>query len=138
MKKKMLDLYAKHGDILRYLIIGGLTTAIDILLFMLLNTVFGLHYQVAKILTWVIAVSFAFWGNKRIVFQTKTAAKSDLIREIASFFAMRLVTLGFSVLFMYVAVEHLHWDENISNIACTFIVIVLNYVLSKLIVFKKK
>lgn len=138
MKQKLMDLYAKYGDILRYLVIGVLTTVIDIAFFALFNGVLGLHYQIAKVIAWVVAVAFAFWGNKKIVFRTKTENGTALLREAGSFLAMRLVTLAFSVVFLYGAVEIVGWDENISNIICNIVVIILNYILSKLVVFKKK
>ena len=138
MKQKLMDLYAKYGDILRYLVIGVLTTVIDIAFFALFNGVLGLHYQIAKVIAWVVAVAFAFWGNKKVVFRTKTENNTALLREAGSFLAMRLVTLAFSVVFLYGAVEIVGWDENISNIICNIVVIILNYILSKLVVFKKK
>lgn len=138
MKQKLMDLYAKYGDILRYLVIGVLTTVIDIVFFALFNGVLGLHYQIAKVIAWVVAVAFAFWGNKKIVFRTKTESGAALLREAGSFLAMRLVTLAFSVVFLYFAVELMGWDENVSNIICNIVVIILNYILSKLVVFKKK
>ena len=138
MMQKIKDLYAKHGDILRYLIIGGLTTLIDIVLFALLNGTLGLHYQLAKVICWVVAVAFAFVGNKWVVFRTKTTEKKELLREIGSFVSMRLVTLLFNVVFLYLTIGLFGWDENLSNILANVFVIILNYVLSKLVVFKKK
>lgn len=138
MGKKLRALYAQHGDVLRYLIIGGLTTLLDIAVFALLHTVLGLHYQVAKVISWIAAVIFAFWGNKFVVFRTRTESRQQLLKEAASFTSMRLLTLLFSVAFLFVAVELLHMDENLSNIISNVFVVIFNYVLSKLVVFRKK
>lgn len=137
MWEKLKALYSKYGEILRYLVIGGMTTAIDIGLFALL-TGWGLHYQLAKVLTWFVAVAFAFVGNKWVVFRTKGQDLKTMLRESGSFFFMRILTLLFSSGFMYLTVDGFGWDMNLSNIICTAIVIILNYVLSRLFVFKKE
>lgn len=137
MKEKMLALYQKYGEMLRYLVIGGLTTLIDIGGFALLHTVLGMHYQLANVLVWVLAVAFAFWGNKVIVFRSKSSEAKTLLREAASFVASRLFTLLFSAVFLYVTVDVLGWDGTLSKAISTVVVVVLNYVLSKLMVFRK-
>lgn len=138
MWTKIKDLYNKYGDVLRYLIIGGVTTLIDFLTFTLLNGPLGVHYQVANIVAWVVAVCFAFVGNKWVVFRTETPGWHTLAREAGSFVAMRLTTLLFSAVFLYVTVSLLAWDETLSKLISNIVVIILNYVLSKLVVFRKK
>lgn len=138
MRQKLTELYRKHGDILRYLIIGACTTLIDIVFFALLNGVLGMHYQLAKVIVWVLAVAFAFAGNKWVVFRSKTTDRGALLREAGSFTAMRMLTLLFSLVFLYLTIDRLGWDENLSNILSDIVVIVLNYILSKLVVFRKR
>lgn len=138
MKEKLKALYLRYGDILRYLIIGGLTTLVDLIVFMLLNSVLGVHYQAAKIASWVLAVAFAYWGNRRIVFRSETKDRRGLLREAGSFVAMRVVSLLFSLLFLYIAIDRAGLDENLSNLLCNVFVVILNYILSKLVVFRKK
>lgn len=138
MRTKLRTLYEKHGDILRYLVIGGLTTLIDMGLFALLVSGFGVYYQTANVIVWVLAVSFAFVGNKWVVFRTKTKSPSALWKEAASFFAMRLVTLLFSAAFLYGAVDLLVWNENLAKLLCNIAVVILNYILSKLVVFRAR
>lgn len=136
MRQKLLDLYKKHGDILRYLIIGGLTTLANVVVYAILTEGFSIHYQVANIISWLVAVIFAFVGNKWVVFRTRERDAHSLLREAGSFFLMRLLTLGFDAGALYVMVEWLHMDEMIAKIISTAAVIVLNYVLSKLVVFR--
>lgn len=138
MRDRLKTLYEKHGDILRYLIIGGLTTAIDYGAYALLTEALGVHIQVAGVIAWILAVSFAFVGNKWIVFQTRAEGSRALLREVAAFTASRLVTLGFQALFLYVAVDVLSWNNLISKAVCNVLVVVLNYVLGRLVVFRRK
>lgn len=138
MRKKLLAFYRRHGELLRYLIIGGMTTAIDIVFFALFTRAFHIDYRAAKALTWVLAVAFAFCGSKWVVFRSRTMEKKALVRETVSFTAMRLLTLLFSEAFLYLTVEHGGWDENMANVLCNVAVVILNYVLSKLVVFRKR
>lgn len=136
MRNKLRDLYQKHGDILRYLIVGGVTTLIDLVSFALFSDWLHLGYQPAKALAWVLAVIFAFAGNKWIVFKTEGRDSRTVFREAAGFFAMRLLTLLISMGILYVAIDLLGFSKNLSNLLCNIIVIILNYVLSKLVVFR--
>lgn len=135
MYKKLRGLYQKHGDILRYLIIGGITTLIDIAVYSLLTNVFSMAYTPTKVIAWILAVAFAFWGNKWVVFRTKTKNRRQLLRETVSFIAMRLLTLLFSLIFLRVTIDTWGWNSDLSNILCNVVVIVLNYILSKIFVF---
>lgn len=138
MKEKIKALYARYGDILRYLIIGGLTTLLDMGVFALLHAVLGVHMQVANVITWVVAVAFAFVGNKWLVFRTDTKDRRELLREGVSFVSMRLLTLLFSAAFLEIAVKALGWDELVAKAVSTVLVVILNYVLSRLVVFRQK
>lgn len=137
MKQKLKDLYQRHGDILRYLIIGGLTTLIDFVTFTLCYNAIGIHYLVSKAIAWVLAVVFAFWGNRVVVFRSRTSGGAGVAKEAGGFLVMRVLTLLFTLAFMHVTVEWLHVDENIANLIVTIFVVVLNYVFSKLVVFRK-
>lgn len=136
MKTTLWSIYEKHGDILRYLIIGALTTLLDILFFSLLNGVLLLHYNLAKSITWIVTVTFAFFGNKWIVFRTKTEGSRQRALEALRFYASRLLTLLFSILFLSAFISLLGIDENLSNLLCNVFVIILNYVLGRWMVFR--
>ncbi len=137
MKQKLTDLYEKHGDILRYLVIGALTTLIDFVTYTVCFNWLGIQYLVSKAIAWVLAVAFAFWGNKVIVFRSKATGGEVVAKEAGGFLISRVVTLLFTLGFMYAAVRWIGLDENIANIVVTAIVIVMNYVLSKVFVFQK-
>ena len=138
MKDRICAIYAKYGDILRYLIIGAITTLIDVVSFALFNGVIGWYYLLSKAASWVLAVAFAFVGNKWIVFRARSMQGATLIGEIGSFVAMRLVSLAINAGLLFAAVEWLGWGETLSNALSTFIVILVNYVLSKAVVFRQK
>ena len=131
------SLYQKHGDILRYLIIGGVTTAINIVSFWILSTLLALHYNVANVLAQTLAISFAFFGNKFFVFKSKTEGTRALLLEAARFGASRLVTMLCSILFMRIAVDGFFLNANLANLFNQGLLIVLNYLLSRLVVFRR-
>lgn len=136
MMQKIKALYDKHGDILRYLIIGALTTALDLISFYILHNLLGVHYSIAKVLCWILAVIFSFWGNKVVVFRTKSENARALLREAASFVGTRLASLIVSLLLLLLLVEIVGINENIANLMCNIIVVIMNYVLGRLLVFK--
>lgn len=138
MMDKIKALYQKHGDILRYIVIGGMTTAVSLAVFAMANSLLGIHYQVANILAWIVGVAFAFWGNKVVVFRSRTSGASAMLREAVRFVGTRLTTLVVSALLLYIAVDLLRWNANVSKLISQLFEIALNYVLGRLLVFRKK
>lgn len=137
MIDRLRALYARHGDKLRYLLIGGMTTLVGVGSFALFNRALGVHHLMANALSWVLAVAFAFCGNKWFVFRSR-ASGGVLLREAAGFALARLATLGFETVFLYLLIDLLGVDEMLTKILCSGIVIILNYVLSGLLVFRRK
>lgn len=135
---KLRNLYQKYGELLRYLVIGGLTTLIDVVCFAILTDVVHMQIEPAKVIVWFIAVSFAFICNKWIVFRTKTKNSREFALEAVRFFAMRLGSLGFALLFNHIAVRIWGFNSNVANLISTVFVIIINYVLGKLIVFRQQ
>ena len=91
----------------------------------------------SNILSWILAVLFAYITNKAFVFESKTNTKEELLKEIASFFGARLFTLGVEELILLIFVNLLKFDAMLIKVFAQVIVILANYVLSKLFVFKK-
>ncbi len=87
--------------------------------------------------SWVCAVLFAYVVNKLFVFESHTRGFAALMREMGMFIGARLLSLGVEVLFMAVTVEVLHWSEAVCKVAVQVIILILNYILSKRIIFKK-
>lgn len=89
-------------------------------------------------LAWLLSVLFAYWANKVFVFKNNAWRGKALVREILSFFAARLLSLGFDYGFVNAAVAFWLMDDRIAKLLSNIMVIILNYFASKLIIFKKK
>jgi len=90
------------------------------------------------IIAWLLAVVFAFFTNKLWVFKSKSFAPDVLKHEIPTFFGARLLTGLLDLGIMYLAVDVLHGNGTVWKLISNILVIILNYVASKLIIFKKK
>ena len=134
MFNKLFDLYKKYKEIINYLIFGGLTTLISIITYALFAKVFHIDYLISNVLSWIIAVLFAYITNKIYVFESKSKKN---IKEITSFFFFRVVSLIIEMIILYIFVDILHIDDLVTKIIAQIIVIVSNYAFSKVFVFKK-
>ena len=136
----MIDLYNKYKEIINYLIFGVLTTLISLatyyaLTFTVLNADKALELQIANIVSWIVSVTFAYFTNRSFVFASKQKLS---LKEAFSFYMSRVSTLLLDMGLMYLLVTVLSFNDKLVKIIVQVIVIVLNYVLSKFIVFKKK
>lgn len=131
-------LYKKYEEVIKYLFFGVLTTVISIVSYGLFAKVFHIHYLVSNILSWILAVLFAFITNKIYVFKSQTKDKKEVTNEMFQFFVFRLVSLGIEMIIMYAFVDMLKINDMVTKIVAQLIVIVLNYVFSKVFVFKNK
>lgn len=141
MINKVKDLYKKYKEIINYVIVGGLTTVVSIASFYLVRILIftgnsQLHIQISTIISWILAVLFAFFANKKYVFESKEQGKGKLI-EMIKFFLSRLTTLVIEMISMWLLTSPLHINDKISKILVQFIIMILNYVFSKIFVFKK-
>ena len=125
-------------EMILYIVFGVLTTLINIGAFQRANGPLGWSWQAANIFAWVLAVIFAFFTNKLFVFKSKSFEASVLWKEFAGFIGARLLSLGVDYLCMWVLIDVGGWNELLSKVADNVIVVIINYVLSKLIIFKKK
>lgn len=130
----MIKIYKKYEEIINYLIFGILTTLVSILSYAFFTRFVNLDYVLSNILSWILSVTFAFFTNQKYVFKTSSSNK---IKDMFKFYLSRLTSLGIELITMYILVTLLSLNDMISKIIVQFIVIVLNYVLSKLFVFKK-
>ena len=137
--KKIMIVYKKYEEIINYIIVGGFTTFvslatyyISVLTFLNPNNPFQL--QVANVVSWICAVTFAYFANKKFVFKNNSENLSSAIK----FFLSRVSTLLIDMASMYVFVSLLNINDNISKILFQFLVLILNYIFSKFIVFKEK
>ena len=139
MMKKILSLYKKSKDIIHYLIAGGLTTLVSIIVFYVSTLTFldgndALELQIANVLSWICAVIFSYFANRIFVFESKNP---KIFKEMISFISARVLTLLLDMGTMFVLATLLHINYNISKIIAMVLVTVGNYVISKVFVFKK-
>ncbi|MEG2232602.1 MAG: GtrA family protein [Bacilli bacterium] len=127
-----MKLIKKYEEIIKYIIAGGLTTVISILSYNILRN-FNINYLVCTILSWILAVIFAYFINKYYVFKNK----QKNVVEFINFIGARLLSLGIEFLAMYIMVDIITLNDRIAKITVQFIVFILNYIFSKLFVFKK-
>ncbi|MCR5663428.1 MAG: GtrA family protein [Oscillospiraceae bacterium] len=130
--------WQKHRELLLYLFFGGLTTLLGIFVFWLFNRPFDLNELIANIISWILAVLFAYVTNATWVFSARPANVGEAARQLLSFYAGRLATLGVEELILFVFVTKLDFDSMLVKIVASVVVIILNYVISKLLVFRKK
>ena len=128
-----LPFYRRHREALLYLFFGVLTTAVSWGSFYLLCYPLAMNELIANALSWVVAVLFAFFTNRTWVF----TARGNPLREMVLFFGARLTTLGIEEALLFLLVTRLGLEAMIVKIAGNLLVLVLNYVFSKRIVFRK-
>lgn len=125
-------------EMILYIIFGVLTTVINLVVFQICYNNLHWSWQIANALAWILAVTFAFITNKIWVFRSTSLHRDVVLRELFSFFAARLFSLGVDYLCMWIFIDILLWSGLISKIADNVIVVVINYVFSKLFIFRKK
>ncbi|SEW32853.1 GtrA family protein [[Clostridium] fimetarium] len=132
-------LFAKllNRETISYLIFGVLTTVINIGVYKLCRTV-HIEYRLSTIIAWIVAVIVAFVTNKIFVFESTNMQPGIILKEAVTFVTSRLVSGLCDFGFMVFAVEIIHMDDFIAKIITNVFVVVINYLFSKLVVFKKK
>ncbi|MBQ8164107.1 MAG: GtrA family protein [Clostridia bacterium] len=134
----MINFLKKHKELILYLIVGGLTTLVNIAAYALFAYPLSLGVTVSTVLAWGVSVIFAFVANKLVVFESKNTTKKKLLFEIGSFFLARLASGVLDVLIMFIFVDLIHINDIIMKIVSNVIVIIINYALSKFVIFKKE
>lgn len=134
----MIKLYERYEEFIKYIIIGVLTTIVSLatyylLTFTILNPKVSLELQIANIISWITCVTFAYFTNRSFVFKQKNKAN---FKEALSFYASRLTTLFLDMMLMFILVTQLNFNDKIIKIIVQIIIIILNYFLSKIFVFK--
>lgn len=133
----MQTLYNKYAHILSYLFWGVMTTVISLVSYALFISVWDVNYQFSNILSWVISVTFAFFVNKYFVFHSKTIGFKTLVIEGLHFYGARLGTLGMEIVVLWIGVSLLNGDAYLWKLIVQVLILVANYVASKLIFNKQ-
>lgn len=137
--KRILNIYLQYKEIINYLIVGIITMFITIftyyiLTLSLLNPKDNIQLQIANILSWIFAVIFAYIANRRYVFES---TEKNILKECINFIFSRILTLFIDMFGMFLLVNIINANHNLSKIFVQVLIVVLNYVISKIIVFKK-
>lgn len=139
---KIKNLYLKYEEIINYLIVGILTTIVSLgTYFLFVNTFLSdksdLSIQIANVLSWICAVTFAYFTNRIFVFKSKSQNKEKL-KEAIKFYTSRIASLIMDMVLMYILYSLMHIDDTISKLIVQVFVTIANYILAKLLVFKKQ
>ena len=129
--------YKKNKEVLMYLLFGGLTFVVSIVSYVFFDVLLSMNELVANIISWVLAVSFAYVTNTIWVFDAPTHTVGELLKQMLSFFSGRVATLVIEELILLVFVTWLVFPSVPVKVVAQVIVILLNYVISKKIVFDK-
>lgn len=132
------NLLIKYKSFIMYAVFGVLTTVINMASYYVLYNTLSWSNLASTALAWLIAVIFAFITNKKWVFDSQSMEAKVLLYELFSFFLCRIATGAFDMVVMYVAVDVMHANEMFWKLTANVLVILLNFVASKLIIFKKK
>ena len=136
MFKKIWTLYKEYEEIINYIITGGFGTVVNIGAFTLFRML-NFDITVSNVFAWVITIVFVYIASKFFVFKTADKSKKESSKEFVMFVLARLTTLGIEILLLNLTIEVMHMNEFISKVAAQIVVIILNYILSKLLVFTK-
>lgn len=133
--KKLL---AKYRDAIVYLIFGVLTTVVNYLVYLPCYNLLGISSAVSNVIAWAAAVLFAFVTNKPFVFRSHDWSRAVVIPEFVKFVGTRLGSGGIETAILLLSVDILGWNGNVWKLLTSVIVVVLNYIGSKWLVFRKK
>jgi putative flippase GtrA len=135
--KKIMDLVKKHWDIVSYLIFGVLTTVVTYAVYLPCYNLLGLSAAISNAISWVAAVAFAFLTNKPFVFKSHDWSAKTVIPELVKFVSCRVGSGVLETAILLITVDLLHWNGNVWKLVTAVLVIILNYIGSKFLVFKK-
>lgn len=135
-----MNIYKKYKEIINYLIVGVLTTVVSLAVYYICVITFldpknAIELQIANVISWIAAVTFAYITNRKFVFESKNP---DMLKEASAFVGARVVTLLMDMFCMFIMATCMRLSDKIAKLMVQVIVIVANYVFSKIFVFRKK
>ena len=138
MMEKLKQLIIKYYDILAYLVFGVLTTVVNYLVYLPCYNLLGLPAVISNVIAWVVAVAFAYVTNKPFVFRSHDWSAKTVVPELTKFVGTRVASGGMESAIIWIAVDLLGGNGNLWKLLTSVLVVVLNYIGSKLLVFRKK
>lgn len=135
---QLKEVFRKYREGILYLFFGGCTTLVNIVTYALATRTLGMNTVAASVLSWLLSVLFAYATNRKWVFASAACGVKAVVAEMVRFFAGRIATGAMDIAIMYVAVDMLGAPDMVMKVLSNILVIVLNYVISKLMVFRNK
>ena len=135
--EKIRMLIRKYYDVLAYLFFGVLTTVVNYIIYLPCYNILGLSATVSNMISWVVAVAFAYLTNKPFVFKSHDWSAKTVVPELTKFVGCRLGSGVMETAIIFVTVDLLSWDGNVMKLVTSVLVVIINYVASKLVVFRK-
>ena len=137
MIKNCLNLYKKYEEIINYIVVGGVTTIISILSYYLFRIILSsnthLNVPISTVFSWIVAVTFAYFANRIFVFKSNNSRKTEAVKFVTS----RIMSLLIEMLVMFILTSVVKINDKVAKVLVQFIIVILNYLFSKIFVFKK-
>lgn len=131
------ELFNKYKELISYGFWGVATTVVNYAVYFLCTQGLHVNYMLSNVISWIVAVVFAFLVNKVFVFGSSRWERETLFGELWKFVSARVLSGAMETLVLFVFVDLLHFNDGIIKIVVGILVILLNYVVSKLLIFKK-
>lgn len=135
MLKKLMK---KYEELILYIVVGVCTMIVSLVSYFIMANTLQMYYQTANIISWILAVAFAYVTNKKYVFKSPYTSVQATTKELASFVSSRVASLLVEILSMFFFVQVCQIDDNIVKLMNQVLVTVLNYIFSKFWVFRKE
>ncbi len=136
--EKIKELYLKYKEIINYIIFGGLTTIVNFVVYFISAKLLVIDEVISNIIAWFISVLFAYITNKIFVFESKKSGFKDIIIEMTSFFLARVLSgICCDIGTFALMIKVFNINDAIAKIVTQIMVIIMNYLLSKLVIFRK-
>ena len=137
MVDRIVALVKRYWDILAYLFFGVLTTVVNYVVYLPCYNLLGLSAVVSNGIAWVVAVAFAYLTNKPFVFRSHDWSLKTVVPELTKFVTCRIGSGLLETGILFLCVDLLAWNGNVWKLITSVLVVILNYIASKLLVFKK-
>lgn len=138
MINKAKNLFHKYYDILAYLVFGVLTTVVNYLVYLPCYNLLGMKAVVSNVIAWAVAVAFAYLTNKPFVFRSHDWSAQTVIPELTKFVGCRVASGAMESVIIFLTVDLFGWNGNVWKLLTSVLVVILNYIGSKLLVFRNQ
>ena len=136
--KKLVSLLKKYEEVISYLFFGGLTTLVNYIVYLPCYNLLDLSGALSNAIAWVAAVAFAYVTNKPFVFKSHDWSVKTVIPELTKFISCRVGSGLLETAIIFALVDWIGLNGNVIKLATSVLVVILNYIASKLLVFRKK